>query len=99
MKYIELEAIEFKNYLIEDKQGLLLDVREEYEFEDDNVGGINIPMGNVLAQLNDMKDNTSIYVLCKSGKRSKAVAYHISKQLENCQVFSCMGGIEAYKQI
>lgn len=96
MSYIELEAKEFKAHLKQDDPKVLLDVREEYEYEDENIGGINMPMGTVLSQINDLKDNTSIYICCKSGKRSKAVAHHLSKQLNNCQIYSCSGGIEAY---
>lgn len=99
MKHIELSAQEFKTHLKSDDRALLLDVREEYEFEDENIGGINMPMGNVLAQINDLRDNTAIFICCKSGKRSNAVAYHLAKQLENCKVYSCAGGLEAYKQL
>tara|TARA_R110000868_G_scaffold213576_2_gene463671 strand:- start:156 stop:458 length:303 start_codon:yes stop_codon:yes gene_type:complete len=99
MKFVELDAKAFKAEVELNKKPCLLDVREEYEFEDSNIGGRNIPMSEVLSHLEELKDNTDIFVICKSGKRSKAVAYHLSKELDNCKIYSCNGGIEAYTQL
>jgi len=96
MNYIELEACEFKTQLENDTNSILIDVREEYEFEDINIGGINIPMGEVLAQINDIKENASIYLCCKSGNRSRAIAYHLAPQVSPSKVYSLIGGIPAY---
>ncbi|MFT6167270.1 MAG: rhodanese-related sulfurtransferase [Vicingaceae bacterium] len=99
MKFVELEAKAFKAEVELNKKAFLLDVREEYEYEDSNIGGQNIPMGKVLSHLDELKDNNDIYLICKSGKRSRAVAYHLSKELDNCKIYSCNGGIEAYTQL
>ena len=99
MNYVELEAIDFKNQLERDTQSLLVDVREEYEHEDDNIGGTNIPMGDVLSRINDLNTNATIYIYCKSGNRSKAIAYHLAQHVAPTKVYTLMGGIEAYKQL
>ena len=99
MKFIELEANTFKAYIKHDKSAFILDVREEYEFEDSNIGGANIPMGEVLSHIEELKEKANIYLICKSGKRSRAVAYHLSKKLKNCNIYSCLGGIEAYTAV
>lgn len=99
MNFIELEAAEFKSKYLSDNSPYLIDVREDYEFEEDNIGGVNIPMGEVLSHINDIKDNSSIYLCCQTGKRSKAIAYHLAQHLVNCNIYSCNGGIVAYKQV
>ena len=99
MNYKELEAVEFKQHLESEHKQLLVDVREEYEFEETNIGGINIPMGEVLSRINDLKDNQSVYLCCRSGKRSKAIALHLAKHLDQCQIYSLKGGIIAYQEI
>lgn len=99
MNYIELEAVEFKQHLEKENTPFLVDVREAYEFEETNIGGINIPMGEVLSSINDLKDNQSVYLCCRSGKRSKAIALHLIKHLEHCQVYSMKGGITAYQAL
>lgn len=98
MNYFELEPVVFKEQLSKDQQSLLVDVREEYEFEDENIGGINIPMGDVLSRINDLKEQTSVYICCKSGNRSKAIAYHLSQHIPECTIYALKGGIVAYKE-
>ena len=99
MKFVELETKAFKSRVESNNDTFLLDVREEYEFEDVNVGGQNIPMGDVLSNLESLKNKTNIYLICKSGKRSNAIAYHLSKELDNCNIYSCIGGIQAYNEL
>ncbi|MDB9964403.1 rhodanese-like domain-containing protein [Vicingaceae bacterium] len=99
MKFLELEANAFKADIKHKKSAFILDVREEYEFEDVNIGGVNMPMGEVLAHIEELKEKGNIYLICKSGKRSRAVAYHLSKELDNCNVYSCIGGIDAYTAV
>ncbi len=99
MKFVELETKTFKAKVESNKDTCLLDVREEYEFEDLNFGGQNIPMGEVLSNIESLKDKTDIYLICNSGKRSKAIAYHLSKELDSCNIYSCIGGVQAYKEL
>lgn len=99
MNYFELVPLDFKNQMNVDENAVLIDVREEYEYEDENIGGINIPMGEVLSRVNDLKDSASIYLCCRSGKRSRAIALHLSKHVAPVKVYSLAGGIEAYKQL
>tara|TARA_B110000046_G_scaffold57595_2_gene64407 strand:+ start:86859 stop:87158 length:300 start_codon:yes stop_codon:yes gene_type:complete len=99
MRFIELDAKAFKAEMELNKDSYLLDIREEYEYEDSNIGGQNIPMGQVLSNLKGFEDKSDIYVICKSGKRSSAIAYHLSNKLNDCNIYFCKGGIEAYCEI
>ena len=54
---------------------------------------------DVFFALGKLKEKGNIYLICKSGKRSRAVAYHLSKELDNCNVYSCIGGIDAYTAV
>ncbi|MBL4709551.1 MAG: rhodanese-like domain-containing protein [Flavobacteriales bacterium] len=99
MKYIELQAAEFKSHFEQNSNAILIDVREEYEHEDQNIGGENVPMGDVLSKINQLENFSNIYFYCKSGKRSKAIAYNLSKHLETCNIYSCAGGIQAYNEL
>ena len=96
MSFKELPALEFNQRLNESKNSLLIDVREEYEFEDLNIGGKNIPMAEVLAKSDEILDYDDVFICCKSGKRSKTVAYHLSKLLQGINIFSLEGGIAAH---
>jgi phage shock protein E len=49
----------------------LVDVREPAEVAEGGVNGaVNIPLGNVLANVNAFKDKKHIVVFCRSGNRS-----------------------------
>lgn len=52
----------------------LIDVREEYEFEEDFIGGINIPLPDLPENLNQMLPDKTVVFYCQSGKRSKLAA-------------------------
>lgn len=99
MKYIELLATEFKPHFEQNSNAILIDVREEYEHEDLNIGGENIPMGEVLSKISQLEGFSNIYFYCKSGKRSKAIAYNLCKTLDHCTIYSCKGGIQAYNEL
>jgi len=54
------------------KKYTLLDVREEHEHEDYNIGGKNIPLGELVKRCNEIDSSKPIVVYCKSGIRSKS---------------------------
>ncbi len=94
-------TVEQLQELLENEEAInLIDVREEHEYEDDNLGGILIPLGEVpdrLGELEDMKGQ-EIYIHCRSGARSgKAKQFLISQGFEN--VHNVLGGIMAYREI
>ena len=82
---------------IENKESFqLIDVREAYEFDEFNIGGINIPLGQVFSDLDQLKNNIPIIFCCSSGKKSKAILHSVKRKLAITEVFSLDGGIEAY---
>lgn len=95
MNYHERSAEELKTKLGQ-KDHLLIDVREEYEYEDANIGGINIPLSYVLGRIEELKRYSEITVCCASGKRSAAMAMHLANRLESQKIYSLKGGIESY---
>ena len=51
----------------------IIDVRDELEFHSFHIGGENIPLGNLLAEINDLeyhKDH-EVIVVCQRGLRSE----------------------------
>lgn len=79
---------------------IFIDVREEWEFEDDNLGAKNIPLGELPNRLDELegKEHSEIIVHCRSGARSG----NAKKFLETkgfSQVRNVLGGIMAYRNI
>ena len=76
----------------------LLDVRENYERAEFNIGGVHIPLGDVPARYGELADkkDEEIIVYCRSGKRSpNAVAF--LNQLGFSKVRNLTGGMLAWQ--
>jgi len=59
---------------------LVVDVREPWEFEEFNEGGINIPLSTIRERRNLLEGYDTIVVICTNGTRSKVAA------LDYCRV-------------
>ena len=57
----------------------VIDVREEYEFEDGHIQSINIPMDQIFDSLNKIEKNRKVIVYCNSGRRGAAVVHILRK--------------------
>lgn len=65
----------------------LIDVRENHEFQEDNIGGINIPLYELNSHIAELLSHQKIIFTCLTGKRSK-MAIHLVKDLVNAELFS-----------
>ncbi len=52
----------------------LVDVREEYEYQDFNIGGINIPLYELISRIKEIPLNKTLVFCCQSSNRSKLAA-------------------------
>ncbi|GAB2987468.1 hypothetical protein GCM10027284_00150 [Cyclobacterium sediminis] len=98
MKDIEVE--ELKERLDKEEQFVFLDVREVYEYEDDNLGAKNIPLAqlpNKLSEIEIHKDD-EIIVHCRSGARSGNAKQYLESQ-GFTKVRNVLGGILAYREL
>lgn len=94
MNYIK--PIELKQKLDNGTDLTLLDVREDYEREICQIGGLHIPMGEVANRLNEINGNSEIVVLCRSGKRAEAVGNYLNTEAGMNNVSIVEGGILAW---
>jgi len=77
---------------------LLIDIRENYEYSHQNIGGKNIPLGEILTRLDEIPKNIPVIIHCQSGARGKKlVAFLESMDYNNIE--NLEGGIEAYFEI
>ncbi|MFN3997335.1 rhodanese-like domain-containing protein [Algoriphagus sp.] len=96
----DITVSELKNRLDKREKFQFLDVREEWEYEEDNLGAMNIPLGELphrISELEKFKDE-EIVVHCRSGARSgNAKKFMESKGFS--QVRNVLGGILAYRSL
>ncbi|RYE10151.1 MAG: molybdopterin-synthase adenylyltransferase MoeB [Sphingobacteriaceae bacterium] len=70
----------------------LVDVREDYEFEDYNIGGINIPFDELADQAANLPQNKKIVFCCRTGQRSK-MAIELLKPVFKGEMYNLKNGI------
>ncbi len=95
-----LSAAELAARLQSDEQLYLLDVREPIEFHTFNIGGVNIPLGQLTAGAVQpgVAKTTEIIVICKVGLRSKT-AQSLLNQMGYTNVKNLEGGLMAVRRI
>ena len=92
----EISVQELSEILEKDPKTVLIDVREEDEFNDVNLAGKLIPMSVFEDRFAEIpKDAPVAYIYCRSGRRSRtAIEFLKSKGYTNC--FNVTGGILAW---
>ncbi len=76
----------------------VIDVREKWEYEEENIGAVNIPLHDLPKHLEEVKkyNNCEIILHCRTGARSeKARKYLASVGINACK--SLCNGMEEFK--
>ncbi|MEX2591912.1 MAG: rhodanese-like domain-containing protein [Anditalea sp.] len=96
----DITVEELKERLDKKDDFVFVDVREEWEYEEDNLGALNIPLSHLphqLGQIQKHKDQ-EIVVHCRSGARSgNAKKFLETKGYK--KVRNLLGGILAYREL
>ena len=95
----EIEPSRLLEILERKEKVYLVDIREDYEYEDGHLPAHHMPMDNVLEASQSFPKDCPVIIYCQSSKRSSAMAYMLQREkgLEN--VFSVTGGYEAIAQL
>lgn len=96
----DISAQELKERMDKGEVLNIIDVREQYEYDEVNIGAILIPLGELTVKIEDYDEwhNKEVIVHCKSGARSKAAkAYMLQNGFMN--VRSLTGGINALLEL
>ncbi|PHR19088.1 MAG: hypothetical protein COA38_19885 [Fluviicola sp.] len=93
MKYLSVEEV-YKE--VEAGKMVILDVREQYEFEICSIEALQIPMDELFDRLNEIPTETTVAVMCRSGKRAEAVANILITEHDFKNIVVMDGGILAW---
>ncbi|GMQ24191.1 hypothetical protein Aoki45_08730 [Algoriphagus sp. oki45] len=96
----DISVKELKSRLDKGEKFVFIDVREEWEYEEDNLGAQNIPLGELPHRLDELEKykDAEILVHCRSGARSG----NAKKFMEGkgfTKVRNVLGGILAYREL
>ena len=93
----QLTANELKNWAASGKGFLLIDIREAWERELYNIGGIHIPMAMLFSHPEDIPKDKDVVLYCEKGIRS-VIAIQRLEAAGFRNLFNLSGGIRAWKE-
>ena len=69
---MDISIVELKEKLDKKEDFIFIDVREDYEYEEFNLGGKLIPLGDLMHEVDNLEEHLEeeIVVMCRSGNRS-----------------------------
>jgi len=94
----QISPSELKAQLTTDTELLLIDVREPWEHEAYNIGGLLIPVSKMMARINEVPKDKEVVIYCEKGIRSVIVI----QRLENMgytNLINLSGGMKAWKEM
>jgi rhodanese-related sulfurtransferase len=73
----------------------VVDVRDEWEFDEFNIGGLNVPLPDLRARKAELLPYDSLIVICTNGARSRVAAKDLLRQPEfhHKTIYHLHGGI------
>lgn len=92
----EISSTELKKLKDQKADFVLIDVREQYEYDEAQIGGTLIPMGDVMDRVEEIPKDKQVVVHCRSGKRSASVINALEQNFGYTNLYNLNGGILAY---
>jgi len=74
----------------------LIDVREQFEYETKNLGGINIPTSELSEKFEQIDTSKKVVIICQSGVRSMNTLHYLKQRNPQIDAFSVKGGINQF---
>jgi adenylyltransferase/sulfurtransferase len=71
----------------------LIDVREEEEHQQKNIGGDLIPLREVMRNIDRVDISKKVVIYCKRGIRSQIAIQKLQRKLPNVDFYNLAGGI------
>lgn len=94
----QIDPAELKSWMGSEKQFLLLDVREDFEREFFHIGGLHIPMGELMERIEELPTDRPVVLYCEKGIRS-VIAIQRLEARGYANLFNLSGGMKAWKTV
>lgn len=93
----EISVQELKEMIDKGEDFQLIDVREDFEYEMSNLGGVSIPLAGIVIEKDKIAKDKPVIMQCRSGKRS-AVAIMQLEPYGFTNLYNLTGGILAWSE-
>jgi rhodanese-related sulfurtransferase len=94
----EITVLELKGKMDKGEDFQLIDVREDFEYEMSNLGGVLIPLGGILIEAEQIAKDKPVMIQCRSGKRSAAAIAQLEQQFGFTNLYNLKGGMLAWAE-
>lgn len=92
-----ISCSELKDKLRNKEDIFLIDVREDFERNEFNIGGLHIPLSQINKNISSIPSNKPIIIYCKKGIRSVIAIQKIQDKLPSTIFYNLNGGMDAWK--
>lgn len=93
MKVQTISVIELKKMMEDEEDFQLIDVRESFEKDIADIGGILIPLSQVLEKSNLLANQGKVIFYCRSGRRSEDAIKLLGNNIDISRFYNLTGGI------
>jgi rhodanese-related sulfurtransferase len=93
-----ITPLDLKEKLYNKEELVLIDVREEYEHNDFNIGGTLIPMNTVFEQIEKIPKDKPVVLYCAKGIRSAMVIQRLEEKYSYNNLVNLTGGMYAWRK-
>lgn len=93
-----ISVIEWDLLRRSEKPVQLIDVREPYEYDIADIGGLKIPQSEVRERVAEIRADIPVVLYCRSGKRSAEVIRELAEKFGLHNLINLTGGIRAYAE-
>ena len=94
-----ISVIELQQKINDHDDFTLIDVRESFEREGFNIGGLHIPMQTVFERINDIPKDKIVILYCQKGIRSMIVIQRLSEKFGYQNLVNLQGGMDAWQKM
>ncbi len=97
MQHISTKQLHEK--LKQDQNIFLIDVREDFEHELENIGGKLFPLDEILNHVQEIPKDIPVYIYCRKGIRSQIAIQRLEAKFGFDNLINVTGGMEAWKKL
>lgn len=87
---------ELKGMIDKNEDFQLIDVREVHEYENANINGELIPLGEIPSRFSEISKDKKVIVQCRSGVRSANAIMFLEQNYNYSNLYNLEGGIMAW---
>jgi len=92
----QVSAEELQSWIKANRDITLIDIREDWERNDYNIGGIHIPLGELMNRISEIPKEGDVVLYCEKGIRSTIAIQRLAAAGYD-NLINLSGGMKAWK--